>query len=96
MKYFHRTSMPLDAVVNAAKGYFGSRLAPAEQAPRRLAYTGGLGKVTVSVRADGGHYTFVEAQTDQVGESELDKVTKRFLAELHRAVEPTHEVRGAY
>jgi hypothetical protein len=96
MKYFHRTSLPLDAALAAAKTYFGARLAPAEESPRRLAYSGALGKVAISVKADGGHYTFVEAQTDQVGESELDKLTKRFLAELHQAVEPTHAVRGAY
>ncbi len=96
MKYFHRTSLAPDAVVSAAKAYFGARLAPAEESTRRLAFSGALGKVAVSVKADGGHYTFVEADTDQVGESELDKITKRFLAELHRAVEPTHEVRGAY
>jgi len=71
-------------------------MAPAEESARRRAYSGALGKVTISVKPDGGHYTFVEAQTDQVGESELDKLTKRFLTELHRAVEPTHEVRGAY
>jgi hypothetical protein len=34
--------------------------------------------------------------TDQVGESELDKFAKRFLAVVHREQEPTHDVRGAY
>jgi hypothetical protein len=38
----------------------------------------------------------VEAATDQVGESELDKLAKRFLGEVHRLVEPTHVPRGAY
>jgi hypothetical protein len=50
----------------------------------------------VSVRAEGGHYTFIDVLTDQVGESEIDKLAKRFLAELHRKVEPAHELRGAY
>jgi len=31
-----------------------------------------------------------------VGESELDRLAKRFLAEVHRLVEPTHVMRGAY
>ena len=96
MKYFHRTTLSPDAVVAAAKAYFGARLAPAEESARRVGYSGTLGKVAIGVKADGGHYTFVEAETDQVGESELDKLTKRFLAELHRRAEPTHEVRGAY
>jgi hypothetical protein len=38
----------------------------------------------------------VEVSTDQVGESELDRLAKRFLAEVHKQVEPTHELRGAY
>jgi hypothetical protein len=55
-----------------------------------------LGKVTITARAEGGHYTLVEVSTDQPGEAELDRLAKRFLAELHRRAEPTHEVRGGY
>jgi len=96
VRYFHRTTLAPERVLAAAKGFFGARMVPAEEAPRRRAYTGTLGKVAVTARAEGGHYTFVEVSTDQVGESELDRLAKRFLAEVHRAVEPTHEVRGAY
>ena len=96
MKYFHRATIPSDAVLDAARGFFGQRLAPAEETPRRRAYSGAIGKVTISARAEGGHYTMVEVQTDQVGESELDRLAKRFLAELHRTADPQHEVRGAY
>lgn len=96
MKYFHRTTLAPEQVLAAAKAYFGTRMAPAEESPRRRAYASALGKITISARAEGGHYTFVEVGTDQVGESELDRVAKRFLAELHKQVEPTHEVRGAY
>ncbi len=96
MKYFHRTALSPEDVLALAKPFFGSRLAPAEESPRRLGYTGALGKVTVSARAEGGHYTFVEVDTDQVGESELDRLAKRFLAEVHKQIEPTHELRGAY
>jgi hypothetical protein len=96
VKYFHRTSLPPDQVLEAAKEFFGSRMAPAEESPRRRAYAGALGRVAIAARAEGGHYTFVEVSTDQVGESELDKLAKRFLAEVHKRVEPTHEVRGAY
>ena len=66
------------------------------ESPRRRAYQGTLGRITISVRPEGGHYTYVEVATDQVGESELDKLAKRFLAEVHRLVEPTHVMRGAY
>jgi len=96
MKYFHRTSLSPDAVLNQARTFFGARLAPAEESPRRRVFSGGVGRVAIGARPEGGHYTFVEVSTDQVGESELDKLAKRFLAELHRTVEPAHEVRGAY
>lgn len=96
MRYFHRTYLSPEQVLETARSFFGARLAPAEESPRRRIYTGALGRVTVTARAEGGHYTFVEVSTDQVGESELDKLAKRFLAEVHKQVEPTHEVRGAY
>ncbi|MBI1966359.1 MAG: hypothetical protein HYS40_00060 [Gemmatimonadetes bacterium] len=96
MRYFHRTSASPDQVLEAAKAFFGARSTPAEEAPRRRVYSGAIGKVTIAVKAEGGHYTFVEVTTDQVGESEIDKLAKRFLAEVHRIVEPAHEVRGAY
>lgn len=96
MRYFHRTTLSPADVLAAARDYFGARLAPSEESPRRLGYRGTLGKVTVSARAEGGHYTFIDMLTDQMGESELDKLAKRFLAEVHRKVEPAHELRGAY
>ena len=96
MKYFHRATVPSEAVLAAAHEFFGGRLTPVEEAPRRRAYSGAIGKVTISARAEGGHYTMVDVQTDQVGESELDRLAKRFLAELHRSADPQHQVRGAY
>ena len=96
MRYFHRTTLSPADVLAAARDYFGARLAPSEESPRRLGYRGTLGKVTVSARAEGGHYTFIDVLTDQMGESEIDKLAKRFLAEVHRKVEPAHELRGAY
>ncbi len=96
MKYFHRTNLSPDEVLAHAKAFFGTRMAPADESPRRRAYAGALGRVTVAARAEGGHYTLVEVGTDQAGESELDRLAKRFLAEVHRQVEPTHQLRGAY
>lgn len=96
MKYFHRTSVPPDRVLQLAAGYFGGRMVPAEEAPRRRTYSGPTGRVTIAAQPEGGHYTLVEVSTDQVGESELDKLAKRFLAVVHREIEPTHDLRGAY
>jgi hypothetical protein len=52
--------------------------------------------VTVDVRIEGGHYTHVTVATDQVGESEIDKLAKRFLGTVHTRTDPRHELRGAY
>lgn len=96
MRYFHRTSLEPDRVLGEAARFFGNRLAPVDEAPRRRTYSGPTGRVTIAARPEGGHYTLVEIGTDQVGESELDKMAKRFLAVLHREVHPAHEIRGAY
>ena len=50
----------------------------------------------LSVRPEGGHYTFVEVETDQIGESRLDRNVKRFFVELHRREEPGHAMAAAY
>ena len=96
MKYFHRTSITPDAAVARAAEFFGARLTPTEEAPRRRRFGGTLGQLAVSVQAEGGHYTLVTIETDQPGESELDKLAKRFLAEVHQRAEPAYELRGAY
>jgi hypothetical protein len=38
----------------------------------------------------------VTVETDQVGESEIDKRAKRFLTMVHTMAEPTHRPIGAY
>ncbi len=79
-----------------AKVFFGSRLAPVEEAPRRRRFSGSIGQIAVSARPEGGHYTLVAVETNQPGESEADRLAKRFLTELHSLAEPGHQVRGAY
>lgn len=96
MRYFHRTSLPPDEVLEESDRYFQSRVALADSGLRHRVYRGSIGQIGVRVRAEGGHYTHITVETDQVGESEADKVGKRFLTEVHRRVEPSHEARGAY
>jgi hypothetical protein len=96
VRYFHRTSVSPDAVLDHAAGFFGSRLAPVTEEGRRRAWSGALGSVTVSAVPEGGHYTLVTVGTDQPGESELDKLAKRFLGEVHVLAHPDHALRGAY
>jgi hypothetical protein len=52
--------------------------------------------VQVTAKAEGGHYTLVTVETNQPGESELDKLAKRFLSVVHTLAEPAHPLRGAY
>jgi hypothetical protein len=96
VKYFHRTTVAPDQVLAAARRFLGSTLAIVEQRPRRLALAGTIGRIGVVVQAEGGHYTLVTVETDQVGESEADKLAKRFLTLVHTLAEPTHRPIGAY
>jgi hypothetical protein len=96
MKYFHRTSVAPDEVLARATTFFGARLTPAEEQPRRRRFAGTIGQVSVTVQAEGGHYTLVTVETNQVGESEVDKLAKRFLTVVHTMAEPAHRPIGAY
>ena len=96
MKYFHRSHLPPDGVLVRATEFFGARLAPAAEQPRRRAFTGPIGRIAVTVQAEGGHYTLITLDTDQVGESEADKLAKRFLTEVHTLEHSSHRPIGAY
>ena len=96
MKYFHRTSVSPDQVMERATSFFGARLTPAAEGPGRRQFAGTIGLVTVTVEAEGGHYTLIVVETNQVGESEADKLAKRFLTVVHTMAEPSHVPRGAY
>ena len=97
MRLFHRTSLHPDVVLQEADTYFGALgLATASREARRRHFRGPLGSLTLSVKMEGGHYTFVEAHTDQIGESRLDKNVKQYFVRLHRAADPRHQVEAAY
>jgi hypothetical protein len=96
MKYFHRTHESPDVILALTSEFFGSRLTPVEEHSRRRTFSGAIGRISVTVQAEGGHYTLVTVETDQVGESEADKLAKRFLTVAHAATHPTHRSIGAY
>jgi len=96
MRYFHRTSVPLDEVLAAADQFFGQRAETVTSQAHHRAYRHPAGTVTVDVRIEGGHYTHITAATDQVGESEVDKLAKRFLGTVHTMADTEHALRGAY
>lgn len=101
MLLFYRTSLDAAEVLAAADAFFPAPpldLTPAKDGggPRERTYAGTLGTAKVRVRAEGGHYTFVEVRTDQIGESRLDKNVKRFFVSLHKKTEPTHMLEASY
>jgi hypothetical protein len=96
MKYFHRTHTTPAEVLARATAFFGARLAPVEEQPRRRRFSGSIGQIGVTAQAEGGHYTLVTVETNQVGESEADKLAKRFLTVVHTMEDPTHQPIGAY
>ena len=96
MQYFYRAHSSADAVQEFARSYFGGRGFNASGAGDALTFTHPQGVVKVITEVEGGHYLRVTAATTDVGESETDRVAKRFLSELHESEEPGHVVRGAY
>ncbi|HEY2806020.1 MAG TPA: hypothetical protein VGI92_09200 [Gemmatimonadales bacterium] len=96
MQYFYRAHTTPEAVLEFARGWFGARGFNAGGSGDSAAFTDPRGAVKVGIEIEGGHYVRVTVGTTDVGESEIDKVAKRFLSELHATEEPGHAVRGAY
>lgn len=96
MRYFHRTSLSPDSVLEEADRYFPARVNLTDSGRRHRSYAGSVGSISLRVEAEGGHYTLVTVETDQVGESEADKIAKRFITTVHQRLEPSHLARGAY
>ena len=97
MRHFHRTTLvPADALAVADQFFPPLGLAAAASGPRTRTFTGPLGTMTLSARPEGGHYTFVEVATDQIGESRLDKNVKKYFVEIHRRADPAHKLAAGY
>src|SRR3954468_10349413 len=97
MRHFYRTHLaPAEALAQADRFFPALALAQETTAPRARTYGGALGRMRLSARAEGGHYTFVEVETDQMGESRLDRNVKRFFVRIHRRENPTHQIQAAY
>jgi hypothetical protein len=97
MRLFHRTSILPSDVIALADDYFKALgLRGAADTLRSRTFTSDLGILKLKVRSDGGHYTLVEAVTDQIGESRLDKNVKKFFNRVHRAADPHHVPTAGY
>ena len=97
MRHFYRSQLRPHEVLDHADVFFPKiEETTLATAARSRTYSGPLGVLKLTVKAEGGHYTFVEVQTDQMGESRLDRNVKRFFVTLHRAEEPRHTLEAAY
>lgn len=97
MRHFHRCSLSPDVVLEQADQHFGALgLARGGADARSRTFSGALGTMRLTVKMEGGHYTFVEVHTDQVGESRLDKGVKKYFNRLHRTADPRHLIEAGY
>lgn len=97
MRHYHRTHVTSALVLAAADDYFPTlSLTRQSSSSHSRTYAGELGTLKLSAKPEGGHYTFIEAETDQVGESRLDRNVKRFFVRIHRQAEPSHKLAAAY
>ena len=101
MRHFYRTHLTPAEVMAAADTFFAElSLKTVASSDRTRAFSGVVGtpevpsRVHLAVKHEGGHYTFVEVQTDQMGESRIDRNVKRFFVSLAR--QNGHELEAAY
>jgi len=103
MRHFYRTHVSPAEVMVAADAFFaGLGLSTAARGERERVYRGVVGtpevvaNLRLTAKPEGGHYTFVEVHTDQMGESRLDRNVKRFFVGLHKHDDQHHELEAAY
>jgi hypothetical protein len=97
VKHFYRSQLPPAQVLEQADRFFAAlELDRTLNAQRARAYAGPLGALKLAVSKEGGHYTFVSIDTDQIGESRLDRNAKRFFVELRRTEDPAYRLEAAY
>ena len=97
MRHFYRSHATPAAVLAVADRFFNDLgLSQVTTTARTRQLSGPLGAMKLSVKAEGGHYTFVEVVTDQMGESRLDRNVKKFFVELHRSEDPSHKLEASY
>ena len=97
MRHFFRTQLTPVEVLRIADDFFPEiSMERAGHTARSRMFAGDLGKLRLNVRKEGGHYTFVEIVTDQMGESRLDRNAKKYFVELHKAGDPRHRIEAAY
>jgi len=103
MRHFFRTHLAPADVMTSADSFFATLgLKTLSSAARSRVFQGVVGtpevtaRLRLTVRPEGGHYTFVEVDTDQMGESRLDRNVKKFFVQLRRQDDARHVLEAAY
>jgi len=103
MKHFHRSHILPDVVLREADAFFPTiGMKASAMAPRSRTFAGVVGTpeepvtLTLTVKMEGGHYTFIEAHTSAQGESRLDRNVKKFFVQLHKLDDARHALNAAY
>ena len=90
MRYFHRTSLSPEKVLENADRHFSSVGTVAESGARSRTFKGSVWQIVLHVEVEGGHYTRVIVDTDQTCQGESDKFAKGFFKVLHSEVHAAH------
>jgi hypothetical protein len=97
MRHFFRTQLtPVDALRIADEFFPEIGIERTGHTARSRTFAGDLGTLQLSVRKEGGHYTFVEARTSAQGESRLDRGVKNYFTRLHKMADPRHALSASY
>lgn len=103
MKHFHRTTVVPDTALAEADQFFPTiGMKQAASTARTRKYEGSVGEpgeqvtLELSVKMEGGHYTFVEAKTSAQGESRLDRGVKNYFTRLHKLADPRYALSASY
>lgn len=103
MRHFFRTHLTPAEVMDSADAFFASLgLKTLSSTTRSRLFQGVVGtpevqaRLKLSAKPEGGHYTFVEVHTDQMGESRLDRNVKKFFVQLKNQDDPRHTLQAAY
>jgi hypothetical protein len=97
MKHYTRTHVAPDAALAQADEFFPTiGVVRSSSMARQRVFAGPLGTLTIRIRPEGGHATFIEVETDQTGESRLDRNVKRYFVRLKRLADPARALEAAY
>jgi hypothetical protein len=96
MRFYHRTSLAPEDVLAEADRYFDTVGTLSDSGARSRTFSGAVGRISLEVRPEGGHYTRITVDTDQAWHGEAEKIAKAFFTSVHMKVHRDHVARGAH